>query len=81
MDEKITQRVTLDDLAAMIERTIAHKEDLERIEKITTETLVLVRELPQRIRDEILDVASLNRRVSEIRHVIHEKFPEVHLEA
>jgi len=32
MEEKETNHVTLEDLASMIERNIAHKEDIDRLE-------------------------------------------------
>lgn len=79
MNEKVTRRVTLEDLAAMIERNIPHKEEFQRLENIATETLLLVKALPDRIREEILDAATLQRQLTEVRKVLREKFPDVHL--
>ena len=54
MGEKITQKMTTDKLAGIIERTIAHKEDISRLENHLVNIVGMIEKLPTR--DEIRDL-------------------------
>ncbi|MEK7631130.1 MAG: hypothetical protein AAB417_03840 [Patescibacteria group bacterium] len=78
MDDKQTQKVTLDDLASMIERNIAHKEDIDRLENHMVgmdgkmnKMVEMIAQLPTR--DEMRDLLSIRQRVDEIARNIREK--------
>lgn len=79
MDEKQTNRVTLEELASMIERNIAHKEDIEKtqeqifahIDERHNELVELVKKIPTR--DEFADFKSLREQMSKVRTILREK--------
>ena len=76
MDQKQTQRITLDELAAMVQRnfdTVATTAQLDRLEGNVAKLLLLVEALPEKIADKLLDVAALQRQVTELRRVVREK--------
>ncbi len=79
MEEKQTQKVTLDDLAAMIERNIAHKEDLERhtthIENFIREENAKLTSLIEKIptRDELVSHTQIIHRLERIEEQLHLK--------
>ena len=74
-----TQKVTLDDLAAMIERNIAHKEDLERhtthIENFIREENAKLTSLIEKIptRDELVSHTQIIHRLERIEEQLHLK--------
>lgn len=71
MDDKQTQKVTLEDLASMIERNIAHKEDIDRLENHMVKLVTMVERLPTR--DEMRELLQLRQRVDEIIRNVREK--------
>ena len=79
MEEKQTQKVTLDDLAAMIERNIAHKEDLERhtahIENFIRDENAKLANMIAKIptRDELISHTQVMHRLDRIEEQLHLK--------
>jgi len=71
MDEKQTNRVTLDDLAAMVEHNIAHKEDVDRLENHLVRIEGMIEKLPTRA--EIAELLQLRQRIDEMGRNIREK--------
>lgn len=64
MSDKETLRVTLEDLASMIERNIAHKEDIDRLENNLVRIEGKIDQLPTR--NEILDLLGLRTRLEDV---------------
>ena len=84
MDEKQTlaghaNRVTLDELAGMIQRSVAHKTDLDKqtahiehyIRERHHELVELIKKIPTR--DELEDYRTLQKQMADVRRVLHEK--------
>lgn len=77
MEEKQTQRITLDDLASMIERNIAHKEDLERqtahienfIREENTKLATMIEKIPTR--EELVSHTQVIHRLERIEKELH----------
>lgn len=71
MEEKVTQKITIDELAGMIERNIAHKEDINRLENHLVGIVGMIEKLPTR--DEVRDLLHLRQRIDEMTRNIREK--------
>jgi hypothetical protein len=65
--DKETTRVTVDDLARMIQESVVHKPDIDRLESNLVAVLARLEQkvdaLPERVADRIVDYANLKARV------------------
>lgn len=88
MDSKQTQKVTIDELAGMIERDIAHKEDLsnlgDRLGSLINENagkiLDAMKHLATKrdLEEQFEEYLSQQKQINELRDVFKAKFPDAH---
>ncbi|MEK7576811.1 MAG: hypothetical protein AAB482_03925 [Patescibacteria group bacterium] len=84
MEEKTTQRVTVDELARMIENDITHKEDIDRLGDLmnenTTKILAVMQQLPTKVDiQEMFDKYLMHQKqINELRDFLKTKFPDAH---
>ena len=61
-----TNRVTLEDLAQMVERNIAHKEDIERLENEILTTQALVKKIPDLVIEKLTEHQGILTRLERV---------------